>query len=81
MGVSLIGVSITGKAVFSTPPESSNMFEGFELTLQLPISFAGSVTTFTTTNVTTVLPFSFSEGDAITFTSTVQSDLPITFSG
>jgi hypothetical protein len=81
MAASLIGVSIAGRVTFSVVPESSNMFEGFNLTLQLPISFGGSPTTFTTTNTALQLPISFSEGDAITFTSTVQSNLPISFHG
>lgn len=81
MAISLQGITISGGTSFSKLDVPGGTFEGFNYTQTLPIMFAGSPNTFTSTNSTFILPISFTVEDINIFTSTEQSNLPITFQG
>jgi len=83
MGLSIGGVFINGKILLSNISTAPVTFEGTNLTLAIPISFAGSPTTFISTNTSTIIPISFIENDSITFSNTAELTLDpaIGFSG
>ena len=81
MAISLSGIIINGGTSFSKLNTAAVVFEGTNLTLQLPISFAGSPNTFISTNSTKVIPISFVQTSPSAFTATANSALPITFQG
>jgi len=79
MAISLNGITISGGtslSLFGAPPV---VFEGTNLTLVLPLAFAGSPNTFTSTNSAELLPLSFLSDTGIdVFTATTNSALPTT---